>query len=398
MGEMSTPNTHFSPRPLMPGDDKFVPLARELGEGFAKDAEKHDRENSFVHENFKVMREAGYLRLPVPERLGGSGSTLRQTLYAQAELAKYCSSTGLSANMHLYWVHIVNWNYQRTGEPKFEAVLKKISEGAVFMTSGGADWIYPTGTATRVEGGYKINARKTFCSQAPVANVLTTFAAFDDPKEGKIVLGFPVMMNSPGVEIIETWDAMGMRGTGSHDVQLTDVFIPDAAITARRPWGKQDPVLRGAAVHFAPTTASVYYGIATAARDDAVKAILPRKTPTGRPLIEEPTIQRKIGEMDSQLMSAWWALIGAVTELGDNYGPEEAFVGRLNVAKAHVIHTAISVVDMALEVVGGPSYFRKLRLERLYRDVRAGKYHPLTPENTLTVAGRMALGLSTDDI
>lgn len=382
----------------MAGDDTFVALARELGERCAEHAEKHDRENSFVRDNFELMQEAGYLRLPVPERLGGAGATLRQTLYAQAELAKHCSSTALAANMHLYWVHIVNWNFHRTGAPQFERGLEKIARGAIFMTSGGADWICPSGIATRVPGGYKINGRKTFCSQAPVASVLTTFAAFEDPIEGKVVLGFPVAMTSPGVEIIETWDAMGMRGTGSHDVQLTDVFIPEDAITARRPWGKQDPVLRGAAIHFAPTTASVYYGIAAGARDDAVKAVLARKTPAGRPLIEEPIIQRKIGEIDSKLLTAWWTLIGAVTELGDSYGPEESFVGRLNVAKSHVVQTAIDVVDMALEVVGGPSYFKRSRLERLYRDVRAGKYHPLTPDNTLTFAGRMALGLSTEDI
>ena len=72
------------------------------------------------------------------------------------------------------------------------------------------------------------------------------------------------------VTVVETWDTLGMRGTGSHDIQLTEVFVADAQIAGRRQIGQIDPSLRNALLHFAPLVASVYYGIAAAARDEAI--------------------------------------------------------------------------------------------------------------------------------
>ncbi len=94
----------FRPAPAALDDDRFVALATELGRQFAGRAAEHDRENSFVAENFKRMREEGYLRLAVPADLGGLGASMRQVCYAQAELAKHCASTALAVNMHLYLV------------------------------------------------------------------------------------------------------------------------------------------------------------------------------------------------------------------------------------------------------------------------------------------------------
>src|SRR5688572_20748708 len=92
----------FRPSPLQTGDDRFVPLAAELGADFATRAAQHDRDNTFVAENYDRMKASGYTRLAVPEALGGSGATMRQVVYAQAELAKYCGSTALAITMHHY--------------------------------------------------------------------------------------------------------------------------------------------------------------------------------------------------------------------------------------------------------------------------------------------------------
>lgn len=61
-------------------------------------------------------------------------------------------------------------------------------------------------------------------------------------------------------------------------------------------------------------------------------------------------------------------------------------------AKREAVTAAIEVVDLAMDVLGGRSYFRHSPLERAYRDVRAGTFHPLTPEATLAYAGKLALG------
>ena len=101
-----------------------------------------------------------------------------------------------------------------------------------------------------------MSGRKAFCSQAPVADLLSTLAISDDPDEGRIVLAVGIPTSSEGVRIVETWDTLGMRGTSSHDVQLEGVFVGEAQVAARRPWGRWDPVFYNAIAHAAPSAAA----------------------------------------------------------------------------------------------------------------------------------------------
>jgi acyl-CoA dehydrogenase len=190
-----------------------------------------------------------------------------------------------------------------------------------------------------------------------------------------------------------------MRGTASHDVQLDDVYVSDAQVAARRPWGRLDPVLRNAGLHIAPLAASVYYGIAAGARDEAVRVVGGRQA-QDPPLVQDVLVQRNVGLMDAKLRTAWWSLAGALGELGDDYDYpiDDARLNACMVAKRDVVTEAVEVVDLAMEAVGGPSYYKRSPLERAYRDVRAGLYHPLTPERTLLFGGRLALGLPADQI
>ena len=392
MVTMNVDRTTFRPAVAQPGDDRFVELAAELGEVFAGRAAAHDRDNTFVAENFAEMRERGYLRLAVPEELGGLGATMRQVCYAQAELAKHCASTALAVNMHLYLV-VANVYRWRHGAAPAEALLRRVAnDGIVLMTSGGSDGIWPSATAVRDNGGFRVTGRKLFCSQAPVADVLVTMAAYDDPEQGTTVLLMGIPTSSPGFEVVETWDTLGMRATASHDVQLTDVAVAEAQIVARRPWGKVDPALRNAGIHFAPLVAAVYFGVAAGARDEAVRTVRARRSGDGHALAADPTSQRLVGLMDHKLKVAWWALTGALGELGDAYTTDEAALGLVMLAKRQVVTDAVEVVGLAMEAVGGSAYFKRSPLERAYRDVRAGLFHPLNPERTLLYTGRMALG------
>jgi acyl-CoA dehydrogenase len=300
--------------------------------------------------------------------------------------------------MHHYLVLANTFRYRKNA-PGAEGLLRRVAaENLILMTSGGSDGIWPSATAVKENGGYRVTGRKAFCSQAPVANVLSTMAAYDDPDEGKIVLMMGIPMSSPGVEILDTWDTLGMRATASNDVQLTDVAVAETQVIARRPWGKVDPALRNAAIHFAPPVAAVYFGVAAAARDEAVCRVLQRKDGDGRPLVQDPTIQRQVGLMDVKLRTAWWSLLGALDELGDDYALDDRAVGAVMIAKRQVVTEAIAVVDLALATVGGSAYFKRSPLEQAYRDVRAGEFHPFTPEKTLLHTGRSALGEPVETI
>lgn len=382
------------PAQLRDNDARFVALATELGENIAASAPDHDVHNTFVADSYKLLESAGYLKLAVPEDLGGSGATMRQVCYAQAELARHCGSTALAANMHLY-ITLVQCFRRRHGAPDAEGVLRRVvDENLVLMTSGGSDWLWSTGEAVRDDGGFRVTGRKTFCSQAPRADVLTTSAVYEDPELGRQVLMFSVPTADPGVEIVETWDTLGMRGTSSHDIQLSDVYVPEERIVARRAWGHLDPALMAAGIHIAPTSAAVYYGIAHGARDEAVEWFM-TKTRGETPMYEIPTVQRVVGLMDSKLRTSWWALMGSLDEIGDAYPADAETLTTVMLAKRMVVTEAVEVVDAAMEAVGGAAYFRRFPFERAYRDVRAGKFHPLTPDTTLFYAGRLALGGDT---
>src|SRR5262249_35380368 len=161
------------------------------------------------------------------------------------------------------------------------------------------------------------------------------------------------------------------RATASHDVQLDGVFIKDAQVGARRPWGKLDPFLLHALVHFSPLVSAVYYGIAAAARDEVLRVVTSRRGGNGELLANDPGVQRNVGLIDAKLRTAWWAVLGALNDMGEDYTIDEETVSRLQIAKRSVVTNAIEIVDLAMGAVGGASYFKRSVLERAYRDVRA---------------------------
>jgi alkylation response protein AidB-like acyl-CoA dehydrogenase len=378
-------------RPSTVQERELVAWASELGAAIAGDAARHDREGSFVADAYEVLRASGYLALAVPEELGGGGATIREVSMAQRELARHCASTALASVMHHHVVLFTAWRYRR-GLPGAEATLRRVAdEGIVLVSTGGADTTRPRGDAVRTDGGYLVSGRKVFASQAPAGAVLSTMFAFDDPDEGRIVLNMAVPLSSEGVTVLDTWDAMGMRGTGSHDVELRDVFVPDERVLARRPYGKVDGPLQVIFSIAMPPIAAVYLGVAEAARDHAVAAI------TGTAKAEDPTVQRQVGLMDTRLRVASWALDGALAAVGDDPEPSMATVAAVMAAKREIAVAGIEVCDLAMEVAGGAAFYRTSPIEQAYRDIRAAKFHPFSVEETLVHAGQLALGLPADE-
>ena len=223
----------------------------------------------------------------------------------------------------------------------------------------------------------------------PVGDVFSTMFVLDDDGT-KIVLNMAVPVKSDGVTVHDNWDTLGMRGTGSQDVTIEDVFVPEERVLARRPWGVLDPPLQVIASIAMPVITAVYLGVAEAARDAAVAAV------AGTPRAEDPTIQRQVGLMEDRLRVMSWALDGALRTVGDDPTPSMTTVVDVMAAKREIAIGGIEVCDAAMEVAGGAAYFRTSSIERCYRDVRGAKFHPFGPEQTLLHAGRVALGLPAD--
>lgn len=370
-------------------DQELVARAAAVGVEIATHAARHDTDGTFVDEGLRCLRDAGLLALGVPAELGGLGATVRQVTMVQRELARHCGSTALATSMHQHVVLFTAWRHRRD-MPGAEATLRRVADdGIVLVSTGGADFTRPRGEATKVDGGYLVSGRKVFASQSSAGTVLSTMFAFDDPGQGRRVLNMAVPVAGDGVTILDNWDTLGMRGTASNDILLDGVFVPDERVLANRPFGVIDPALQVIASIAMPIISGVYLGVAEAAYHAAVEAAAGKA--------DDVVVQRQVGLMAQRLQVASWALEGALAEVGDDPDPSVQRFASVMTAKREIALAGIEVCDLAMDVGGGPAFFKGSTIERCYRDIRAAKFHPLTPELTLIHAGRLALGLPVDD-
>ncbi|MPZ38919.1 MAG: acyl-CoA dehydrogenase [Rhizobiales bacterium] len=358
----------------------------EIGPELAKEGRRCDENNEFVAANFEILRAREFLALAVPAELGGHGLSRTETAAVLRTLPRYCASTALALAMHTHVTAAAAWRWQHQKAPT-DGLLKRIaSERIQLVTSGGSDWLASSGKAEKVEGGYRIHARKVFASGAPSAQLFMTGAIADDPQDGPTVLQFGVPMNAKGVSIVETWDTLGMRGTGSHDIVLDGVFVPDAAIAARRKPDVWHPLLHIVALVAFPLVYSVYTGIAEAARDIAVAEARKRR---------DPAVE-SVGMLDTELASARIACDSLVA-FSETAQPGAETTNTTFIHRSLIARSVLRTVDLAMDVAGGAAYFRKLGLERLFRDVQGARFHPMTDTGQRRFAGRSALGLPIDD-
>ena len=374
----------------LPTDADLLDRAGAVGAEIAETSSRHDIEGTFVEEGLRGLRDAGLLALAVPTELGGSGATIRQVAMVQRELAHHCGSTALATSMHQHVTAFTAWRFRR-GMPGAEATLRRVAqEGIVLVSTGGGDFTHPKGEARKVEGGFRVSGRKQFASQSSFGDVLSTMFVYEDPEQGRRVLNMAVPVRAEGVTVLDNWDALGMRGTASNDVVLEDVFVPEDKVLANRPYGVVDPPLQVVVSIAMPIIAAVYLGVAEAAYHAAVDVAL-RKA-------DDPIIQRQLGLMAHRLQVASWALDGALAEVGDDPDPSVHRFSVAMTAKREIALAGIEVCDLAMEVAGGPGFFRGSTIERSYRDIRAATFHPLRPEQTLVYGGRLALGLPVDEL
>ena len=261
---------------------------------------KHDESDAFVAENYAELKARKVFAAGVPEELGGGGASVADLAGMLRTLAHHCSSTALALSMHTHLVATAAWRWRNQKAPVDGLLKRVVAEDLVLVSTGGADWLLGTGKATKADGGYRVTGRKSFCSGAPAGGLMMTTAVVDDPVDGPTVLQIAVPTSAAGVKIENDWKALGMRGTGSHDISFEDVFVPDAAVALRRPSGKWHPLIHVVAMVALPVFNAVYVGVAEAARDLALESAKRRR--------DDRLVQAHAGEMENELTSAQLAL------------------------------------------------------------------------------------------
>ena len=366
--------------------DSLMAIVAELGPRFAGRAAGHDADGSFVAENFQEMRERKLFSARIPVELGGAGASHVEISQLLRELAQYDGATALSFSMHSHLLATLCYRVSHNMEPSSEPALRRIAaEELVLVSTGASDWLDGSGELTKAEDGYRLTGRKIFGSGSPAGDLLLTTGVYQDPETGPTVMHFAVNMHDPGVTVLDDWDTLGMRGTGSNSVQITDVFVPAAGVSLSRPqgaWHKFFDIISPIAFSL---IMSVYQGIAESARDIAVEQVAKKR--------EDTIVQDQVGAMDNELLIAQTSIAEMVRIASEDDPPTVERTGLIFRHKTIATNAVIRTVEQAMALAGGQAYYRGMGLERRFRDIQAARYHPLQESKQRRFTGRIALGL-----
>ncbi|MDO3646315.1 acyl-CoA dehydrogenase family protein [Nocardia mangyaensis] len=372
----------------------------ELLDAFRARAGAHDRDNTYIADDLADLRTIGYLAAAVPVDRGGWGLSLDQLAASQRRLARYAPATALAMTMHSYWIGVAT-ELERAGDRSLEWIHHEAVAGEVIAAGhaeAGNDLpvLMSTCRARRVEGGYVFTGRKQFGSNGPAWKWLGAHGVDADAPGGPHIVHAFVERTSHGVQVVDTWDTLGMRPTQSHDTVLTEVFVPDERIGCVAPAGDgTHPFLVGMTMWPLSLMAAVYLGIADRALELACADARRKKSVA----IERgayaynPFVQHQVAQMYLELDAASAVLERFLQDWLGGVDHGEAWVPKVYSMKWRAVEAAKRVVDIALDVSGGASMFRGNELERLYRDVRCGGFHPANDALTHELVGKATLGL-----
>lgn len=343
---------------------------RALAESFAQRAAESDRKGEFVYENYELLRANEYFSLLVPEELGGAGLAYSELCKLVSMMGKSCGSTALVFSMHQHLTAASVWKYLHKGVGA--PMLTNLADNQLVLVSTGArDWLGSNGNMTKVEGGYRVSARKAFASQSAQGSVLVTSAPYQNETGDWKVLHFAVPFKAEGVSLLNDWEVMGMRATGSQTVVLDEVFVPESAIALERDKDEFHPVWNVVITVAMPLIMSAYVGIAERATELATEAF---KADGGR----QAHLPYLFGKLQNEMLAAkvqWQAMYARTNEL--QFKPDRPLSSEILSLKTNVSEACRKVVSLAIELVGGRSFYMKNELERLFRDVQACQFHPL---------------------
>lgn len=378
-------------------------LSDQLLRSFHERAPVYDRENRFFGEDFEDLRKAGYVRMAVPRELGGLGLSFAACMRETRRLAYWAPATALGVNMHTYWCGVAS-QIRSSGDSSCDWMLEAAGKGAVFAAGHaeiGHDLpvLLSTTRAERVAGGYRFTGRKSFGSLSPVWSFLGLHGMdATDPKAPKIVHGF-MSRDAEGYRIEPTWDVLGMRATRSDDTILEGVFIPDEHISRVVPAGAAGvdlfvlSIFAWALLGFA----NIYYALGRRALDLTLESLGKRTSlAVSGSMAHHPAMQHGVAEMVMEL-EALEPLIDRTTEAwstGVDHGG--LWPSKIVTTKYRAAEGVWRVVDTAMELSGGAGMFKKNELERLFRDARAGRFHPGNSALTHEIVAKTALGIDLD--
>ncbi|MFC6357205.1 acyl-CoA dehydrogenase family protein [Luethyella okanaganae] len=364
-------------------------LSDELLERIHARAVGYDRDNAFFFEDLDELGASGYLRALVPVEFGGQGLSLRAVAREQVRLAAAAPATSLAVNMHLVWTGVAKTLHDR-GDDSLDFLLAEAGRGEIFgfgISEAGNDlMLFGSRTAAhpQPDGGYRFVGTKVFTSLSPAWTRLGTMGLDTESDDApKIVYGF-IDREDPGIRTKDDWDTLGMRASQSQSTVLDGAFAPaDRVVRRLDPGPNTDPLIFAIFANFEILLAAVYTGIGRRALELAVEAAHRRTSMKndGRPLAQDPDIRWRVADAAIAQDGIYPQLDAIAHDVDTITDHGSRWFSLLVGVKVRATESARHVVDQALRVSGGGSYFAGDELGRLYRDVVAGIFHPSDAES-----------------
>ena len=365
--------------------EERLALIEETAKAFKERAYKHDIEGTFPYENYEDLKAIRYPAATVPKKYGGLEISLVEMLKAQEIIASYDGSTGLSIGWHMgITKNIAELNVWE--KEKYASYAKEVVEKNVLLNSAATE--LATGSPTRGnrpqtyaverEDGWVLNGRKAFTTLSPILDYFAVTASIEGTDE---VGNFLVPRHTPGLEVVETWDSVGMQATGSHDIVLKDVQVAKDDLLHYLTPG--DKGAQGWLLHIP----ACYLGIAKGAMREAFQFATTYSPANIEGTISDiPTVKHKIGEIELLLLEMESILYRVARKWDESDDAvRQTMKAELGAVKVSVVNKANKVVDLAMRIVGARSLSAKNPLQRYYRDVRAGLHNPPMDDMTLVV-------------
>jgi alkylation response protein AidB-like acyl-CoA dehydrogenase len=350
------------------------------------------------------LRDTGYFGLPVPATLQGGDAGLLACAAVQRRLASADPALAIAVNMHLFSVGMAVEHWRRRRDSCgliLEAIStqKRIVASAFAEPGLGGALLQSSVTATRTRGGYVVNGVKSPCSLAAICD-LVAFQMQAEGDDAGLMTAF-VPSSLPGIRVERSWDALGMRASGSDTLRFEDCVVPDELIFHRhRPGDEVDEVFAAGLVWFCVTTTATYLGVV----QRALEAARTEMTNTRPPHLnvaraELPNVQSELGELMARVLAAESACNGIARQIDDRRSDPRSVLPLAIALKHTGVDACIAAVEGVAELAGGRSYARSALLARLWRDVQAARFHPPNRLVSRRALGRSALGLpfSLDD-
>jgi len=386
---------------LTPRQQQLQQRCRELAADFATRSAQHDREGSHPAENYRRLRDEGFLALTIAQAQGGGGASLLDHTVAYEALGAGCPSTALAFNMHASVVMPILESPEVAAEVKTRLIQLVVDEKKLIA----GNFSEPITTsllgarpiktrARRVAGGYRVTGRKMFASMLEAADLVMVGASVEGA--GTLAgMTFLLPPDAEGRKVDANWDVLGMRATRSDSLILEECFVPDSAVLYR---SDDMTGLRNNNIHwFWGSYTPVYLGVAQGAYDELKRVVAARK-PEGyaQPLAYLPEVRRHVAEMSAAIVAARLVTYHAAW-LCDTEGLTDNAKAALYRAKYTVGETVAKVTRTALTLGGAHGIYKPSRLEQLFRDGALGPLHPPPADFCLYNMGLHELGLDEAD-